>query len=123
MTMIIEYFEALKRLKEGTPLNVPHGAKINNDNVALEAGRKKGSIKKGRKIFSALIAEIKDAQSQPEDEMIKMKEKLIKFQSDRDKYKEFYESALARELMLINKINELEMTFKQLHNKKISRLL
>mgnify|MGYP006900717094 CR=1 FL=1 len=41
-----EYFDALDRLKSNNPTNVPKGSKINNDTVALEAGRKRGSIKK-----------------------------------------------------------------------------
>jgi hypothetical protein len=34
------------------------GSKVNNDNVALEAGRKRGSIKKSRESFLELIGEI-----------------------------------------------------------------
>lgn len=41
-----EYFDALERLKSNQPINVPKNSKINNDTVALEAGRKRGSIKK-----------------------------------------------------------------------------
>ena len=37
-----EYFDALDRLKSNNPTNVPKGSKINNDTVALEAGRKRG---------------------------------------------------------------------------------
>ncbi len=41
-----DYFDALERLKTGKPVNVPKGTKITNDSVSLEAGRKKGTIKK-----------------------------------------------------------------------------
>ena len=37
------YFEALKRLKDNRPINMPVGTKINNDTVSLEAGRKSPS--------------------------------------------------------------------------------
>ena len=37
-----DYFDALDRLKNGKPINVPKGTKITNDSVSLEAGRKKG---------------------------------------------------------------------------------
>ena len=38
---LADYFEALDRLKSNKPINIPKDSKINNDNVALEAGRKK----------------------------------------------------------------------------------
>ncbi len=50
-----EYFAALGRLKK-------RKEKINNDTVAIEAGRKKGSIKKSRTQFKALILAIEEAQ-------------------------------------------------------------
>ena len=50
-----EYFEALERLKSNNPINVLKNSKINNDSVALEAGRKRGSIKKSREIFAELM--------------------------------------------------------------------
>lgn len=45
MSTILDYFEALERLKSGSPINVPKGTKITNDSVALEAGRKKGALR------------------------------------------------------------------------------
>ena len=42
------YYEALERLKNGTPEILEGDYKINNDTVALEAGRKRGSIKAKR---------------------------------------------------------------------------
>ncbi|MEK6290834.1 MAG: hypothetical protein V4793_05485 [Paraburkholderia tropica] len=44
-----DYYAALERLKKRK------GARINNDTVAIEAGRKKGSIKKSRPLFAQLI--------------------------------------------------------------------
>ncbi len=59
MTDILkDYFEALERLKREKPVNVPKGTKITNDSVSLEAGRKKGTIKRSRPIFSELIEAI-----------------------------------------------------------------
>ena len=51
MPMIDEYYKALDRLIQNKPINVPIGTKINNDTVALEAGRKRGSLKKVVKYF------------------------------------------------------------------------
>mgnify|MGYP000194508144 CR=1 FL=1 len=65
-----DYFEALERLKKGKPTNVPKGTRITNDSVSLEAGRKKGTIKKSRPIFSDLIEAI-DAAAKAEAKQVK----------------------------------------------------
>lgn len=59
-----EYFAALDRLKKNVPIHVPKGSPINKDQVALEAGRKRGSIR-SRPGFETLIAEIELAGEQP----------------------------------------------------------
>ena len=38
--------EALNRLVSNTPIRVPKDSKINNDTVALEAGLKRGAVKR-----------------------------------------------------------------------------
>jgi predicted acyltransferase (DUF342 family) len=38
MSSIVEYFEALERLKKGEPLIVQKDTKISKDSVSLEAG-------------------------------------------------------------------------------------
>lgn len=53
MSVLNEYYAALERLKANKPTVLPKGSAINNDTVALEAGRKRGSIKKSR--HAALI--------------------------------------------------------------------
>ena len=59
-----EYFAALERLKQNCPIRVPKGSPINKDQVALEAGRKRGTIR-NRLGFEKLIAEIEFASQQP----------------------------------------------------------
>lgn len=61
MSAVDNYLAALHRLIEGRPKNVPKGSAINKDTVALEAGRKRGSIKKSRADNADLIAEIEAA--------------------------------------------------------------
>lgn len=61
MTKLKEYYDALRRIKEDRARRVPKGAAINNDNVSIEAGRGKGSIKKSRPAFSGLIRDIAEA--------------------------------------------------------------
>ena len=48
MSALNDYYAALERLKANKPEVLPKGSAINNDTVALEAGRKRGSIKKSR---------------------------------------------------------------------------
>lgn len=43
-----DYLTALDRLERDEPQNLPKGTLINNDTTALEAGRKRGSIKRLR---------------------------------------------------------------------------
>jgi len=60
LSAVDEYYASLKRLKENKPQRVPKGTAINQDTVALEAGKKRGSIRK-RPGFDQLIADIKEA--------------------------------------------------------------
>jgi len=57
MRAVDEYYAALERLKKNKPTNVPRGSAINKDTVALEAGKKRGSIR-NRSGFEQLIADI-----------------------------------------------------------------
>ncbi len=60
---VSNYFNALQRLIDNKPTVVPKGTAITNDAVSIEAGRKKGSIKKSRSEFKSLIVAICDAAS------------------------------------------------------------
>ena len=103
-----DYYEALERLKTNKPINVLIGTKITNDAVSLEAGRKKGTIKRSREVFTELIEEIKkysDKEKAPKEEC---KALIEKYKTKYKEYRELYEQALNRELMMIDRINELE---------------
>lgn len=108
MSVIIEYFEALARLKTGKTIRVPAGTKITNNSVALEAGRKEGSIKKSREVFSALIDEINEAADEAIKPVLEAKIKLEKQKSKTEHYRQLYEETIGREIMLLKKIDELE---------------
>lgn len=102
--MLRKYFVALERLKSGKPTKVPKGTKITNDSVSLEAGCRKGSIKKSRPIFSDLIEAIKAAatvESKPTDEM---REQLVLAKANARQYRTYWEEALAREVSLIKEL-------------------
>ena len=99
-----DYFDALERLKLGKPVNVPKGTKITNDSVSQEAGRKKGTIKKSRPVFSDLIEAINTAanvESKPTDEM---RERLDQAKAEAAKYRALWEEALAREVSLVKEL-------------------
>jgi hypothetical protein len=99
-----DYFEALERLKRGKPVNVPKGTKISNDSVSLEAGRKKGTIKKSRPIFSDLIGAIDaaaKAEAKPRDEV---RERLDEAKAEAARYRALWEEALAREVSLVKQL-------------------
>jgi hypothetical protein len=73
------YYRALNRLQEGTSIVLPAGSKISNDAVSLEAGRRKGSIKKSRPGFAELIKAIQKAQESQRVPAAKSNEKDIQF--------------------------------------------
>ncbi|MFA6121845.1 MAG: hypothetical protein WCT35_07375 [Sideroxydans sp.] len=101
---LADYFDALERLKKGKPKVVPKGSRINNDTVALEAGRKKGAIKRIRPIFKDLIEAIDNAEvelSKPDDSQ---KERIKNLKADVDKYRNLWEDALTREVSLIKQL-------------------
>lgn len=125
MNTLDDYYKALRRLINNTPINVPKNTKINNDTVALEAGRKRGSIKKSREIFSDLISEIEKVTKDDKNKDIELKNQIIKYKNKALEYKELYEDSLNRELMFIERIKELELEIENkenLHNvlKKIT---
>lgn len=99
-----DYFEALERLKKGRPRRVPKGTKITNDSVSLEAGRKKGTIKRSRPIFQDLIGSINAAAAEkasPEDEA---KQQWAAAKADAAKYRALWEEALTREVSLVKQL-------------------
>lgn len=119
MPIIDEYYKALDRLIQNKPINVPIGTKINNDTVALEAGRKRGSIKKSRETFSDLIDEIDKVSQEkgfPEKEH---KLKIEKLKNKANDYRTLYEEVLNRELMLIERIKFLESELEKFKSKKL----
>jgi hypothetical protein len=106
---IKEYFDALERLKNNSPINVLVGTPINKDTVALEAGRARGSIKKSRTMFADLIKAIDEVNAktkEPKQKLLEKKEEVLM-------YKNLYEEALSRELMYLERINELEKLLKK----------
>lgn len=101
MSALQEYYAALGRLKANKPTVLPKGSAINNDTVAMEAGRKRGSIKKSR--HAALVQAIELAAQQAgqnvlsptqQIEQAKSKTKVVK--SDYEQLQENYEILLEK---------------------------
>lgn len=70
--------EAFERLKTNTPVNVPKGTKVSQNNVAKEAGKHSTALKKDR--FPLLVLEIQDYLKRQESdlELIEKKKALRK---------------------------------------------
>ena len=123
-----EYYDALERLRLNVPLVLQKGTyKINQDTVALEAGRGRGAIKPSRGEFDDLIKEIKKAAAEYTKEdlnkLSKARSLTKRYKSELEKYREKYSKALNREVMLVKRLGDLENKVNQLvAEKKIIHL-
>ena len=114
-----EYYNALERLRTNKPEILSKGAyKINKDTVALEAGRKRGTIKPSREQFTDLIDEIKevgDAYNNRDLDKLKKAEALAaRYKIARDDFQSDYHAVLNREMMLVRRLGDLEKQVIQL---------
>ena len=101
MSALNDYYAALERLKATKPIVLPKGSAINNDTVAMEAGRKRGSIKKSR--HAALIEAIEQAAQEvgqnilsPTQQLEKAKSKTIAVKTEYEQLNEEYEKLLEK---------------------------
>ena len=119
---LIDYFEALERLRKGTPINVRKGVKITNDAVALEAGRKKGSIKKSRASFSDLIDAINIAATEQLKSSTNNENKLTNARAKAEQYRIELEAALGREISLLYELYQLKKQLSKLTGSNVIAL-
>ncbi len=106
MNPLFEYFEALERLKKNQPIKIQKNSKITNDAVSLEAGRAKGSIKKSRPMFAALIEEIDRASEEQFKRSNQDNEKLENAKRLAAQYRLDLDAAHTRELSLLYELYE-----------------
>jgi hypothetical protein len=99
--------------------DIPIGYIEAKDIGALEAGRKRGSIKKSREVFLELIEAIKKASEDKSKNTSQHIEQITKIKDKMNNFKHLYEEALNRELMYIERINELEKALKNISSNKI----
>lgn len=110
-SQVDKYFHALERLKT-------RKEPINNDAVAKEAGSGKGSIKKSRPGYTALIAAIEQAAQEQKqakaaiDPIPHLRKQLAILQQRLD-------SALEREVCLLHEVYLLRETNYQLQQAKL----
>lgn len=107
-SVIKDYLDALERLKRNSPKIVAKDTLINKDTVALEAGRKRGSIKKSRGVFRDLITAIEVESKRQNDKRNQPRQRIRKLVSDVDELKKLYEQSLARELSLVRQVRQLK---------------
>jgi len=105
--MTKHYFKALARLLKGKPRTISHPYKINKDTVALEAGHKRGSIKKSRDSHREIILAIEKAQEEGIS-MTPSKKAIGRAKEEAKTYKQKYHASVNRELLLHRRVRELE---------------
>lgn len=109
---LVCYFEALDRLVKKSPLHISADFRINNDTVAIEAGRTKGSIKSSRPVFNLLIKEIKKAEEQRKMlenvEVTILQSKLAEARASAANFRDAWEQSISRELCLLNELHALK---------------
>ena len=120
---LTEYFESLERLKKGRPHIVSKGTKITNDSVSLEAGRKKGSIKKSRDLYHDLIAAIDAAAKELDRPQQEQVERYNKVKQSADELRSLLDAAVAREVSLIAEIFDLKKKLSMLTGEKVVPIL
>ncbi len=99
--VMTDYYAALERLKKRK------GARINNDTVAIEASRKKGSIKKSRPQFTELIEAIDAANAITGRPKLELTERLNRAKGDVKDLQTQLDESLARELALLRQMFSL----------------
>ena len=114
---VTDYYAALERLKKRK------GARINNDTVALEAGRKKGSIKKSRPQFTELIAAIDAANVVTGRPKLELSERLNRAKGDAKDLQAQLDESLARELSLLRQVFSLRKELAALRGGSVLPLL
>ena len=105
MSALNDYYAALERLKANKPEVLPKGSAINNDTVALEAGRKRGTIKKSR--HAALIEAIEQAAQQVGQNALSPAQRIEQAKTKTKAVKSAYEQLEEDYEKLLEKYNSL----------------
>jgi hypothetical protein len=101
--------EALKRLKDGNPKVISKSDKINQRNVALEAGLSGSYIKSSNPQHASIIFEIKKLGKQDKDAIKALKDKIVLKDERIGTLTREVDELLGTQLMLIKEIEELKL--------------
>lgn len=118
MSALNEYYAALERLKANKPTILPKGSAINNDTVAIEAGRKRGSIKKSR--HAVLVEAIEQAAEQVGQNVLSPAQRIEQAKTKTKAVKSAYEQLEEDYEKLLEKINSLLLENFELKQKNAS---
>ncbi|GAA5015458.1 hypothetical protein GCM10023206_26530 [Acinetobacter puyangensis] len=104
---LVNLNEALNRLIVNTPIRVPKGSKINNDTVALEAGLKRGAVKRSRPELAELLDNIREAEAKRLGKEYSKKNSKIVMQNEALKLKQQLKELQEKYDVQLSQINSL----------------
>lgn len=104
---LVNLNEALNRLIASAPIRVPKGSKINNDTVALEAGLKRGAVKRSRPELAELLDNIREAEAKRLGKEYSKKNSKIVMQNETLKLKQQLKELQEKYDVQLSQINSL----------------
>ena len=115
-----ELYDALLRLVDNKPERIENGFKISLRTVALEAGKDPSLIRKDREIYVHLIADIehyaaiqKEKSAKKSGQVAELKARIAQLRSEAERFEDLWKAALARELFLLEQLDEYEQRWKK----------
>ncbi len=118
-----EYYEALDRLVNNTPIHVQKNEKITLNSVALEADKSLGSIKKSRPIYTKLIEDIQHfatetnrKRSSSGQRVKEAKNRASHYRLEAQRFELLWKEALGRELMLLTQLDKAQQQLNKISN-------
>lgn len=122
-TGLQDLYNALLRLVDNKPMRIGKGFKISLRTVALEAGKDPSLIRKDRDIYDHLIADIehyaalqKEKSAKKNGQVAELKARIAKLRSEAERFEDLWKAALARELCLLEQLDEYEQRWKKYTN-------
>ncbi|MFJ4140087.1 hypothetical protein [Pseudomonas fragi] len=118
-----ELYDALLRLVKNKPERIEKEFKISLRTVALEAGKDSSLIRKDRDIYEHLIADIehyaalqREKSAKKNGQVAEFKARIAKLRSEAERFEDLWKAALARELFLLEQLDEYEHRWKKYTN-------
>jgi predicted nuclease with TOPRIM domain len=122
-TGLQDLYDALLRLVDNKPMRIGKGFKISLRTVALEAGKDPSLIRKDRDIYDHLIADIehyaalqKEKSAKKNGQVAELKARIAQLRNEAERFEDLWKAALARELFLLEQLDEYEQRWKKYTN-------